>query len=99
MFTMTKSKLIENWTNENAPLGRDLGYPECCIKEFCEQPPQLMKGKPTKDDRRRYKAAHIDGHFTGFIPCRKHAKEITMRRIKLSDLITNRTFSIPFPSA
>ncbi len=96
---MDKQNLIKNWTEENEPIGKMLGYPDCCIKEFCQQPPQLMKGKPTKDDKRRYKAAHLEGEFTGFIPCKKHAKQIVMQKIKLEDLIKSRTVEIPFPYA
>jgi len=43
---MTRQKLKtlrENWYTENAPLGRKLGYPYCCIKEFCDQPPALLQ--------------------------------------------------------
>lgn len=71
---MSKERLIKAWTAENEPIGKDLGYPDCCIKEFCNQPPKLMKGKPTKDDIRRFKAAHINGEYTGFVPCKAHAK-------------------------
>ena len=79
---------IKQWTNENAPLGHDLGYPDCCIKEFCNQPPVLLKhSKPSKDDQKRYKAGCINGNFTGFIPCKEHAKKIAMGKLKLEDLI------------
>lgn len=92
---------IENWTAENTPLGKDLGYPDCCIKEFCNQPPALLnhQKKPTKDDIRRYKAGCIDGEFSGFIPCAFHAREITMGKITLQSLIKDRSpeFS-PFPN-
>lgn len=79
---------IKEWTDKNAPIGRDLGYPECCIKEFCEQPPVLLRhSKPTKEDQRRYNAGCVNGKFTGFIPCKEHAKQIVMGKIKLEDLI------------
>lgn len=81
-------KHIKDWTEENTPIGKNLGYPECCIKEFCQQPPVYIRyHKPTKDDARRYKAGCINGKFTGFIPCKEHAKQITMGKIKLEDLI------------
>lgn len=96
---MNKENLIKVWTLENEPFGKALGYPDCCIKEFCEQPPQLMKGNPTKDDKRRYKAACVNGVFSGFIPCKKHAKEITTGKLKLESLIKNREVEIPFPFA
>ncbi len=90
----------DEWYKINAPLGKQLGYPECCIKEFCAQPPELLKQMkaPSKIDIRRYKAACIDGIFTGFVPCAFHAKEITTGKITLSSLITNRdTELIGFP--
>lgn len=91
---------IEKWTEENAPFGRDLGYPDCCIKEFCNQPPVLLNNtNPTKDDKRRYKAGCINGQFTGFIPCAFHAKQITMGKISIFDLIKNRRADFPpFPN-
>lgn len=93
-------KHIKDWTEENAPFGKKLGYPDCCIKEFCNQPPVLLKySKPSKDDKRRYKAGCIDGQFTGFIPCAFHAKEITMGKITLQSLIKDRSEDFrPFPN-
>lgn len=95
-----KQQHIEAWTKENTPLGRDLGYPECCIKEFCAQPPVVLKySKATKADKKRYQAGKINGVFTGFIPCIKHAEEILARKIKLEDLIKNRNPEFPpFPT-
>ncbi len=103
----TKPKTMQEhkdaWFKENAPLGKELGYPDCCIKEFCDQPPALLKknlGKATKDDKRRYKAGCIDGVFTGFIPCKVHARDIVMGKIKLENLINNRSNDFPnFPNA
>ncbi len=87
-----KTQLKQQWYNENAPLGRELGYPECCIKEFCDQPPEILKHqKASKDDMRRYKAGCINGQFTGFVPCAAHAKEITTGRITLQSLIKDRS--------
>ena len=90
---------IEQWTNENAPFGRELGYPECCIKEFCNQPPVVLKNsKPTPNDIRRYKAGCINGIFTGFIPCIHHANKIISGTITLEKLIQNRNPNFPpFP--
>lgn len=90
----------EEWFKINAPFGKELGYPECCIKEFCDQPPALLhKRSPTKDDKRRYKAGCIDGQFTGFVPCAFHAREITMGKIALVSLIKNRSSNfLPFPN-
>lgn len=91
----------DDWFEENAPFGRALGYPECCIKEFCAQPPILLKQgkKPTKDDIRRYKMSCIDGQSTGFFPCAFHAREIAMGKITLASLIKNRSDEFPpFPN-
>lgn len=92
-------KHIDEWTLENKGLGKALGYPDCCIDEFCKQPPILLKNKkPTKDDIRRYKAAHINGKYTGFIPCVFHAKQITTGKITLESLIKDRNLNFPpFP--
>ena len=93
-------KYQDDWYRENAPFGRELGYPECCIKAFCDQPPILLKGKPsTQIDRDRYQAGCINGTFTGFIPCAAHAKEILSGSRTLQSLIKNRnpTF-LPFPN-
>mgnify|MGYP001600193953 CR=1 FL=1 len=85
-------KLKDDWFAENAPFGKELGYPDCCIKEFCEQPPVLLRMKtPTKVDIQRYKAGCINRQFTGFIPCAFHAKEIMMGKITLQSLIQNRS--------
>lgn len=91
----------DEWYEINAPLGRDLGYPDCCIREFCLQPPALLKrSNPTKDDIRRYKAGCISGKFTGLIPCAFHAREIAMGKITLESLIKNRNNKFPpFPHA
>jgi len=92
-------ELQEDWFNINAPFGKELGYPDCCIKEFCAQPPALLKRSvPSKDDQRRYEAGCIDGVFTGFIPCIRHAKMVLKKEISLYDLIVNRNKDFPlFP--
>ena len=93
-------ELQDKWYDVNAPMGKELGYPECCINEFCAQPPELLKNsKPSKDDLRRYKAGCINGVFTGFIPCAFHAREIVMGRVTLHSLIKNRSDKfLPFPN-
>lgn len=103
---MKKELLIKKWTEENKPIGEALGYPDCCIKEFCDKPPQLMKGAPTKDDKRRLKASYINGFYTGFIPCAEHAKQIIEGKISLESLVdeekraSNNEYLIPkFPKA
>jgi hypothetical protein len=81
----------KNWLRINEPVGKSLGYPECCIKQFCLQTPTFMKLKgATYEDQLRFKASHKDGVYTGFIPCTKHAKEILSGKITLDSLITNR---------
>ncbi len=79
---------IKDWTEENQPVGKQLGYPSCCITEFCNQPPEFLKThSPTKDDITRYDAAYINGEFTGFFPCIAHAKQIIAGKITLKSLI------------
>jgi hypothetical protein len=93
-------KLKAVWFAENAPFGKQLGYPDCCIKEFCDQPPALLRRikKPSIEDKIRYAAGCINGKFTGFIPCKFHAKEIIVGRITLASLIQNRNKKFPpFP--
>ena len=96
----TIEQLKDEWFEINAPYGKELGYPDCCIKEFCDQPPALLNNyKPTKDDIGRYEAGCINGDFTGFIPCVKHSKEILSGKITLASLITNRNKDFPpFPT-
>jgi hypothetical protein len=88
------------WFEENSPLGTDLGYPACCIQAFCDQPPILLRNSAiTDDDFARYKAAHIDGKYTGFIPCVSHARQVLSGKSTLSSLIQNRNKDFPdFPN-
>lgn len=101
MAYKTEQQLIYEWTLKNQPTGRMLGYPDCCIKEFCQLPPALMQNRsPTKMDELRLRMANIDNAFTGFIPCEKHAKLISEGLLQLEDLIQNRSPSfLPFPFA
>lgn len=90
---------MKAWREENEPLGKELGYPKCCISDFCSQPPELLKRTgPTAIDTMRYEAGCIDGKFTGFIPCYVHAKKIVKGEIALVDLIEGRSEDFPpFP--
>lgn len=93
-------KFKKRWYDENYDFGRSLGYPECCVQEFCDQPPELMQATiPTKSDRLRFKAAHVNGEYTGFIPCKEHAKQVLSGEITLQSLIKNRDEKFPpFPN-
>lgn len=95
-FTEEKAR----WKKINKPIGKRLGYPPCCIEEFCNQPPELLRiSKPSEIDKIRYKAGCINGKFTGFIPCSYHAKEIKQGNITLASLIQNRDVYLPsFPN-
>lgn len=54
----------KKWFEINQPLGKRLGYPDCCIQEFCDQPPELLKvSKFTKEDNLRYRASFINGVY------------------------------------
>lgn len=90
----------KEWFEINAPLGKRLGYPDCCIKEFCDQPPAVLNQnkKASKDDLMRHESGCIKGEFTGFIPCISHAKQINDDKITLGSLIKNRDSKLPkFP--
>ena len=91
-------RIKREWKETNAPLGRELGYPECCIGEFCDLPPELMLGTPNEEMKIKLEASFINGKYSGFIPCLKHAKMILAGEITLSDLIQNRNPAFPpFP--
>jgi len=94
-------QIKQEWFNENAPVGKALGYPDCCIREFCALPPELMKGKPTAVVQMRVKAAYLNGEWSGFVPCTDHARQILRGEITLHSLINNnRDKSLPsFPDA
>lgn len=88
------------WYKENAPLGKELGYPACCIQAFCDQPPIVLQmSTRTPEDVERYRAGCIHGIFTGFIPCSIHAKQILAGEITIHSLIKNRNPSFAlFPN-
>lgn len=91
MFHSGYRREKRNWKIENEELGLKLGYPACCVKEFCEQPPELIKAKRKNiSDEIRYKASFLNGEYTGFIPCYHHAREIVSDEITLQSLIKNR---------
>jgi hypothetical protein len=104
---MAEKEIIQKWTEINKPIGEMLGYPECCIRAFCEQPPELLQNSaPTPDDDDRLTASYIDGAYTGFFPCITHAKKILSGEITLISLIdhdkrnNNEEYFIPpFPHA
>ena len=90
------------WKKENEPFGQALGYPQCCIDEFCLQSPRFLKAnKAQPKDFVRYQAAHLNGKYTGFLPCYKHAVQVLNGSIKLQDLIqpTRKPEFFPFPLA
>lgn len=89
----------KRWHKINAPYGKQFGYPECCIRAFCDQPPELLKmASTTETDKMRYDAAFVNGQYTGFIPCADHAKKILSGQCDLASLIKNRNPDLPpFP--
>lgn len=83
-------RAIENWYRINKPFGLSLGYPECCVNAFCDEPPEILNIRPfIEQDYKRFAAAHIDGIYTGFIPCGRHAELILSGEITLASLIKN----------
>lgn len=90
----------KKWYKENAPFGKLLGYPDCCIIAFCNQTPMyLKKYGTTYSDKMRLKASYINGKYSGFIPCEYHARLINNKWITLESLIKNRSKKFPpFPN-
>ena len=92
-------QIQKDWFEENAPLGKELGYPECCIKEFCNDAPEFLKeNAPHEMHRLRYRASFRNGEYTGFIPCEYHAKKILSGEMEIENLIHGRNPDFPvFP--
>lgn len=91
----------KEFINSSLNSGKKYGYPICCINAFVAQPPsQLKLSGNKKDNELRFKMGHLNGTFTGFIPCLIHAKQIQAGKIKLVDLIDEqeRTVPAPFPN-
>jgi hypothetical protein len=110
LSSLTKKKRViendlkgvsDNWFKINEPSGKMCGYPDCCIREFGNDSPESLKKRTkTKDDVMRYNAGCVNGKFTGFIPCKEHAKQIISGKITLASLIKNRDINLPkFPNA
>lgn len=81
--------------------GKKYGYPQCCIDEFCNQPPSYFEDQHPEDEiknKTRWLAAQFNGKFSGFIPCYVHAKEILSGKIKLHELVSKTPErTVPFP--
>jgi hypothetical protein len=90
----------ERWRQQNEPIGKMCGFPQCCIDEFCELPPEIMSiRRPTEIDVIKLEASKINGKFSGFIPCAHHAIQIMQKKISLQSLIHNRDRKLlPFPA-
>lgn len=82
---MTKDT-IQHWRD----MGKEFGYPQCCIDQFCSGVDFGRSDKLNKQD-------HVSGGY-GFVPCDKHAIMIDKGEITLESLITERTHPIPFPN-
>jgi hypothetical protein len=63
-------------------LGIYFGYPRCCIDAFCNE--MIL---------RHQKRA---GNQSGFIPCKKHARMVLHKTVRLEQLIQNRLEFKPF---
>ena len=90
----------EEFIRSSRNSGKAYGYPQCCIDAFCvNTPTQMSKRRVSKADKLRFKSGHINGTFTGFIPCLSHALKIHRGEITLESLISatpERT--LPFPN-
>mgnify|MGYP000982494659 CR=1 FL=1 len=97
---MTKEDEIFIATSRES--GLNYGYPQCCIDEFVKYPPSKLKHfKPSNSDRLRVKMSHVNGTYTGFIPCHKHALMIKSGEVTLEGLVdlSKRKTIVPFPHA
>lgn len=91
---MTPAELAAYWASRGGPprdswreQGRLLGYPECCIEDFCSR-----ETWPAPEPQCEA------GNRTGFIPCGRCAAEVLAGR-PLHTLIQNRAEPLPFPLA
>lgn len=95
-----KENKDQQWVVESIESGNKYGFPKCCIDEFIAKTPSRMRNsKPTSDDLLRFEMAKINGNFTGFVPCLRHAKMIKAKQISLAELIDyeKREEFMPFP--
>lgn len=67
--------------------GRYFGYPECCIKDFCERGYELTVEQ------------ELVHQNIGFIPCPECAKKITKGEATLESLLIERECPDPFKKA
>lgn len=91
----------KEWIESSVKSGEKYGYPKCCVDAFISQPPSKINSrkKPSPGDVLRFKMGHIDGKFSGFVPCLAHAKMIEANQVTLEELIEKekRTVRLPFP--
>ena len=71
--------------------GTYYGYPKCCTKEFYSD---IKIGLNFVNKRNRMKWIKVAKN--GFIPCKKHARLIKKKEIKIESLIKNRLCPTPF---
>ena len=63
------------------------GYPDCCIKEFCEL--LLRKRKPTIEQI-------LTGKGSGFIPCLECCEKVK-EGMRIEEILVNRKCPMAFP--
>lgn len=79
------------WREQNYDFGISLGYPQCCVEQFCNEPPLYLQNSKRKQiDIDRYNASFVNGEYTGFIPCGYHATKIRLGLETLVGLVKNR---------
>jgi hypothetical protein len=69
--------------------GEFYGYPSCCTRSFC-------RFFINRDKYPRDPIQNKNAHAEGFVPCLKHAKLLSNKKIILRDLIQNRVCSMTF---
>ena len=67
--------------------GEFFGYPVCCTRAFCKF---FVQRKP------RHALQNQHSHPEGFVPCLKHAKLLSKKKISFKDMIQNRPCTITF---
>lgn len=77
-------------------VGKYFGYHDCCVESFVEHAKQYGGGDVNHLTYHQEKFLDKTNGIA-FMPCPKHAKQFNKNKIGLSDMVTNRICSSPFP--
>lgn len=78
--------LCEDTNDKIREYGKIFGYPDCCIEEFITDKEHFDK---TGIDNRNHEQIAIANLTAGFVPCKKHAEEIS-NGLPVDKVIINR---------